>query len=418
MNRVRFLRHVEEGTSVPVFPIRLESKDDLSRMIRSIGADPRSDAFFRPKAGLLFFFIPDADFRAAAFIKQEILSRGGDAVVNRGVINATAARSDVLLFGNEGQIDSLIRKLEYLHCWGLDEIRSALERARKGAATRRWKLSLPGRRFLELGDIPLIMGIMNLTPDSFHSQSRIPEERAVERVAEMSAQGAAIIDIGAESTRPGSEPVSAEEELARLLPAIRAIRSAFPEAILSVDTYKGEVARAAIRCGVDIINDISGFGFDPDILDAVAGSEVSYILSHIRGTPKDMQRNPHYENLLREMLVFFDEKLDILAKKGVPQDRIVLDPGIGFGKRLEDNLGILRRIDAFTCFGLPLCVGHSRKGFIARSLQSDAPEDRAAGTQAVTAYCAMRSVSILRVHDIRENAATIAMIGKIREASL
>ncbi len=403
---------------MPVFPIRLESKDDLSRMIRSIGADPRSDAFFRPKAGLLFFFVPDADFRAAAFIKQELLSRGGDAVVNRGVINATTARSDVLLFGNEGQIDSLIRKLDYLHCWGLDEIRASLERAMKGAATRRWRLHLPRGRFLELGDVPLIMGIMNLTPDSFHPQSRIPGERAADRAAEMLAQGASIIDIGAESTRPGSDPISAEEELDRLLPALRAIRNAFPDAILSADTYKGKVASAAIRCGADIINDISGFGLDPDILDAVAESEAPYILSHIRGTPKDMQQNPHYDNLLREMLDFFGEKLDILAKKGVSQDRIILDPGIGFGKRLEDNLGILRRIDAFTGFGRPLCVGHSRKGFIARSLQSDAPEDRTAGTQAVTAYCAMQGVSILRVHDIRENAATIAMIGKIREASV
>lgn len=403
---------------MPVFPIRLESKDDLSRMIRSIGADPRSDAFFRPKAGLLFFFVPDADFRAAAFIKQEILSRGGDAVVNRGVINATAARSDVLLFGNEGQIDSLIRKLDYLHCWGLDEIRTSLERAMKGAATRRWRLPLSRGRFLELEDIPLVMGIMNLTPDSFHPQSRVSAERAADRAAEMLAQGASIIDIGAESTRPGSDPVSAEEELDRLLPALQAIRSAFPDAILSADTYKGKVARAAIRCGADIINDISGFGLDPDILDAVAESEAPYILSHIRGTPKDMQQNPHYDNLLREMLDFFGEKLDILAKKGVSQDRIILDPGIGFGKRLEDNLGILRRIDAFTGFGRPLCVGHSRKGFIARSLQSNAPEDRTAGTQAVTAYCTMRGVSILRVHDIRENAATIAMIGKIREASV
>ena len=403
---------------MPVFPIRLESKDDLSRMIRSIGADPRSDAFFRPKAGLLFFFVPDADFRAAAFIKQELLSRGGDAVVNRGVINATAARSDVLLFGNEGQIDSLIRKLDYLHCWGLDEIRASLERAMKGAATRRWRLPLPRGRFLELGDVPLVMGIMNLTPDSFHPQSRIPGERAAERAAEMLAQGAAIIDIGAESTRPGSDPISAEEELDRLLPALQTVRSAFPDAILSADTYKGKVARAAIRCGADIINDISGFGLDPDILDAVAESEAPYILSHIRGTPKDMQQNPHYDALLREMLDYFDQKLDILVQKGVSRDRIILDPGIGFGKRLEDNLGILRRIDAFTGFGRPLCVGHSRKGFIARSLQSDAPEDRTAGTQAVTAYCTMRGVSILRVHDIRENAATIAMIGKIREASV
>ena len=387
-------------------------------MIRSIGADPRSDAFFRPKAGLLFFFVPDADFRAAAFIKQELLSRGGDAVVNRGVINATAARSDVLLFGNEGQIDSLIRKLDFLHCWGLDEIRASLDRAMKGAAVRRWRLPLPRGRFLELGDIPLVMGIMNLTPDSFHPQSRVSAERAADRAAEMLAQGAAIIDIGAESTRPGSDPISAEEELDRLLPALQTVRSAFPDAILSADTYKGKVARAAIRCGAVIINDISGFGLDPDILDAVAESEAPYILSHIRGTPKDMQQNPHYDNLLREMLDFFGKKLDILAKKGVSQDRIVLDPGIGFGKRLEDNLGILRRIDAFTGFGRPLCVGHSRKGFIAKSLQSDAPEDRTAGTQAVTAYCAMRGVSILRVHDVRENAATIAMIGKIREASV
>jgi dihydropteroate synthase len=403
---------------VPVFSIRLDSADDLSRMIRTIGADPRSAMFFLPKAGTLFFYVPGADFRAAAFIKQEILSRGGDAVVNRGVINATVERSDVLLFGSEGQIASLLEKLKHLQCWGLDEIRTSLSDAFAGRGKRGWTLRLPGNRRLELGQTPVLMGIVNVTPDSFHPESRVSEETAVERTRDMLARGAAIIDIGAESTRPGSDPADAGEELRRLLPPLRAIRAAFPDAVLSVDTYKGIVVREAIREGADIVNDISAYGLDPEMLGAVARSGVPYVLSHIRGTPATMQNAPYYDNLLDDMLLFFEQKLAELEHAGVPRDRIILDPGIGFGKRLEDNVGILRWIEAFTRFGLPLCVGHSRKGFIAKTLKSDAPEDRLSGTLAVTAYCAMRGVSILRVHDIRENAAILAMIGKIQEASL
>ncbi|HBF68983.1 MAG TPA: dihydropteroate synthase, partial [Thermotoga sp.] len=212
----------------------------------------------------------------------------------------------------------------------------------------------PWNRKIEFGRT-MVMGIINVTPDSFFADSRKQSVlEAVETAKKMIEEGADIIDVGGMSTRPGSDPVDEEEELNRVIPVIRAIRS-ITDVPISVDTYRWRVALKALEAGADIVNDISGYQFEPDIVRVVSENNVPYVLMHIKGTPKTMQENPHYEDVVKEIKEYFTEKIEYLKEKGVNQ--IVLDPGIGFGKRYEDNLEILRRIDEFKELKLPILIG-------------------------------------------------------------
>ena len=265
-----------------IYPLNIRSSRELSAMIERIGADPRSNAYFQPKRSNRRFFVKSVDFRAAAYLKQELLARGGDAVVAKHVIDGQTARSDVLLIGTDGQLNALLQKMEAMDAWGLEDLRKGLLSALRGAALSAWTLPLPGARELRLDDCTQIMGILNLTGDSFHAASRVKSvDDLLERASAMLREGADILDVGAESTRPGSAPLSAEEETARLIPGIKALRAAFPGVILSVDTYNGKVAAAAAEAGADIVNDVGGFALDPGMLSCAAESGLPYILSHI-----------------------------------------------------------------------------------------------------------------------------------------
>jgi len=410
---------IREGVpSVIIYPIPADSRAKLLSALRSIGADLRSMAYFEPKREIHPLFVPGADFRAAAFLKQELLARGGDAVVSRGVISCEAQKSDVLLLGTPGQLRSLAEKLGALDCWGLPVIRNALKRALAGMETDSWAMPLDGGRSLHLGRKSLIMGILNLTGDSFYAGSRISDasaENIVSSAKKMIEDGASILDLGAESTRPGSLPVPEEEETMRLIPAVKAVRKELPGAVISADTCKAAVAAEAVKAGADIINDISGLGFDPALPGTVADSGALLVLSHIRGTPKDMQINPHYENTVEEILNYFEARLSMAEKAGIKMEKIILDPGLGFGKRYEDNLRILKHLDAFRIFGRPLLVGHSRKSFIGKALGLEKPEDRLEGTLGVTALCAAGGVSLVRVHDVKENHRVLSILNAVSE---
>ncbi|KAF2959226.1 dihydropteroate synthase [Thermotoga sp. 38H-to] len=268
----------------------------------------------------------------------------------------------------------------------------------------------PWNRKIEFGKT-MLMGIINVTPDSFFSGSRKQSVlEAVEAVKKMIEDGADIIDVGGMSTRPGSDPIDEEEELNRVIPVIKAIRS-ITDVPISVDTYRWRVALKALEAGADIVNDISGYQFEPDIVRVVSENNAPYVLMHIKGTPKTMQENPHYEDVVKEIKEYFSEKIEHLKEKGVSQ--IILDPGIGFGKRYEDNLEILRRIDEFKEFKLPILVGASRKSFIGITLGNVPPEERLEGTLAVTAYCTLKGVDIIRVHDVLPNKRVIRMMEAI-----
>lgn len=279
-------------------------------------------------------------------------------------------------------------------------------------------LMLPGNRKLNLGERPMIMGILNLTFDSFYPQSRIGEDREtlLQRAKKMIEDGADILDIGAESTRPGAEPLSLEEEMKRLIPGVESLRKNFPEAVISVDTYKAAVAEAAVETGADIINDISGLSFDSNMVDTIARLGVPVIIMHIKGTPKDMQKDPKYDDVVGEIKEFLEDKMALAVKSGIKREQIVLDPGLGFGKRHEDNLCILKNIREFKSLGRPILIGHSRKGTISKVLGCKGPEEALYGTLAISAYCALNGVEILRVHDVLENKQVVTMISAIQRA--
>jgi len=254
-----------------------------------------------------------------------------------------------------------------------------------------------------------VMGIINVTPDSFYENSRVQVDKVTQRALQMIQDGADILDIGGESTRPFSEPVSEEEEIKRVIPAIEATRSVDKNIPISIDTYKSRVAQKAIEAGADIINDISGGTFDKEMFYVAAQYNVPIIIMHIKGTPKDMQKNPYYKDVIEEILQFFEERIEHALKAGVKLENIILDPGIGFGKRPEDNLEILQRCEEFKVLGRPILIGASRKSVIGHVLGGVGPEERLEGTIAISVICAQKKIEFVRVHDVKENKKAILM---------
>lgn len=276
-------------------------------------------------------------------------------------------------------------------------------------------LPLPSGASLVLYKRPLVMGILNTTPDSFYPGSRVSGlGQALRAGLRMAAEGADILDLGGESTRPGSDYVDEDEEVSRILPLVKALRKE-TRIPISIDTRKASVARRALEEGADIINDISALRDDPSIIKVITEFRAPVILMHMRGTPKTMQEDPHYIEPVREI----KEELLIYVKKaeaaGVPRDQIILDPGIGFGKRLSDNLLVLKHLSEFVNSGYPVCVGLSRKSFIG-TLTGKPVEDRLAGSLGAAASSVFRGASILRVHDVAETADMVTLISAIDKA--
>lgn len=252
------------------------------------------------------------------------------------------------------------------------------------------------------------MGIINVTPDSFYDGGvYFDPARAVDRGMEIAAEGADIIDIGGESTRPGSEAIPAGEEMRRVLPVIEALREK-TQVLISVDTTKAEVAAAALAAGAGMINDISAGRFDPGMLPLAAESKAGIILMHMKGTPKTMQLHPVYEDVVEEIKSFLRERMEAAANSGIERERIIIDPGIGFGKTPDDNLVLLNKLGAFAELGRPVLVGISRKSFIGNILDLG-PEERLEGTIAAAVVSLLRGASLLRVHDIQAVKRAVIM---------
>ncbi|MDD8014825.1 MAG: dihydropteroate synthase [Acidobacteriota bacterium] len=268
-------------------------------------------------------------------------------------------------------------------------------------------LQVKGREYI-LGERTWIMGVINVTPDSFSDGGKFFEmEKAVERGLQMAEDGADILDIGGESTRPGSAPVPEEEEIRRVVPVIRALRLS-TDRLISIDTTKAGVAKAALDEGADIINDISALGFDPGMADVVGGEQAPVILVHMQGTPRTMQVAPHYQDVLGEIKDFFRRKIEEARGRGIQRDRVIIDPGIGFGKRLKDNLVLINHLNSFEDLDCPILMGVSRKHFIGKILDLPAGE-RLEGTLAAAVMCVVRGAHILRVHDVRETRRAVAV---------
>lgn len=281
-----------------------------------------------------------------------------------------------------------------------------------GVFERREHLFRAGDREIELGCRTCLMGIVNITPDSFSDGGRFFEaSAAIDRCLELQSQGAAIVDLGAESSRPGAEPVSMETELKRLLPVLKAIRPHL-HVMISVDTCKSGVAREVLEAGADIINDISALRFDPAMAEVVSEYRAGLVLMHMRGTPATMQQLPPSPNILAEIRQDLQIAVDRAHHAGIARDRLVLDPGIGFGKTAEDNLKIVNRLDTFAGFQLPIMVGTSRKSFIGKILDRP-PDERLIGTIASSVAAIMRGAHIIRVHDVVELKQAVAIVDSI-----
>jgi dihydropteroate synthase len=262
-----------------------------------------------------------------------------------------------------------------------------------------------------IGPAPfLLAGIVNVTPDSFYDGGmHCSCSSAVDWGLRLHAEGAHVLDIGGESTRPGAAYVSCEEEISRVLPVVQGLLGRNPALLISVDTYKAEVARRALDAGAVIVNDISGFSFDPELKDVVVQYKPGYVLMHTPTRPEAMQNNPCYDDVVGEILEYFEKKMALLVKAGLPENRIVLDPGIGFGKSLAHNLTILQHIDRFNSLGRPVYMGLSNKS-LWEKLLGLSPEDRGGATQVATALLAARGVCIHRVHDVATTVQTLRIV--------
>lgn len=260
--------------------------------------------------------------------------------------------------------------------------------------------------------VPTLMGVLNVTPDSFSDGGdHWDPDNAASRARDLIQGGAAIIDVGGESTRPGAPPVSADEETHRVVPVIAAIRQTHPTIEISVDTTKPDVAEAAVRAGANMINDVSGLQVSENLADIAARSGARLVISHMRGTPRTMQEpeNLIYDDLLGEIRSFLQEAMDKAVAKGVPRENLLVDPGIGFSKTAEQNLVILNRIDFLRPLNTPILVGPSRKSFIGKFLDEPEPKNRLWGTAGVVAWLTTKNIDVIRVHDVKEMAQVVRM---------
>ena len=358
--------------------------------------------------------IQDIRTIVANIIKQEMLSLGGDAAVAKGALDLSVDRCNVVLVGNMKQFKMLAPKikaqpfsLKYLG----DEILDIIKKYNKDS----YSLVSKGKIIELKNEKTYIMGILNVTPDSFSDGGEfLDKDKALSQVDKMINDGADFIDIGGESTRPGSLKVSSEEELKRVIPVISEVKKRFPDVLISVDTYKSEVADEAVNAGADIVNDISGLKFDENMAKIVVKYNVPVVLMHIKGTPENMQKNPQYDNLLNEIFDYFRESINILREDGGNIENIIIDPGIGFGKTFENNLEIIQRIGEFKSFGVPVLVGASRKSFIGAILDKENPKDRIIGSLGVAAISAYNGAKILRVHDVKETFEILKITDAIK----
>ncbi len=384
------------------YPLRLISGRDRETLARSFvaaGVDPHGASIIARKADILVIRVDEVPAPAANIIKQQLLSLGGDAAVHRGAIKGGPDRSSVYLVADRTRMAQVPGKLAE-QPFGLGELGAAVERLAARVERLPASLHLPAGT-LDLAGGPVVMGVLNVTPDSFSDGGAyIDPGRAAERAQAMAAEGAGIIDIGGESTRPGAAGVPEEEEIARVRPVLERLGGRITVPV-SIDTRRSSVARVALDLGASIINDVTGLAGDPEMAGIAARSGAAVVVMHMQGTPETMQREPHYEDVTGEVLSWLETRTEELAAAGVRRDAIIVDPGIGFGKRLGHNLALLAEIGDFRGLGLPVMVGCSRKSFIG-ALTGRGTDERLPGGLAALGRCLAGGVSVLRVHDVRE----------------
>ena len=386
------------------------NKEMLGNALASINVHPESIPIFEHKAEIIPFKLLQVRTPAANILKQEMLAAGGDAAVPVGAVINAERYVDILRLGTKKHYKLLLKKLEQMTYFGLKQIAEEISAA---LGENKVFTTLADGRVLTY-DKMCVMGILNITPDSFYAGSRVPMlDSVIERAGKMLADGADILDIGGESTRPGSDSVDGGEERRRVLPVIEALRKAYPDAVLSVDTYRADTAEAALFAGADIINDISAMEADSAMLSVAVRTKAPIILMHMRGTPKNMQQNCQYSNVVEEVAAYLAQRAQLLREQGVGADKIILDPGIGFAKDVEQNLLLMRDLHSLTSFGYPVLLAASRKSTIGAVLGGVPAEERLEGTVATSLQAVYAGAHMIRVHDVKENLRAVRMLEAI-----
>ncbi|MBR4532463.1 dihydropteroate synthase [bacterium] len=394
-----------------VFPFNVQDEEYASLM-KKIGVSAAGTAIMRGRFSIKTFMVSDISTPAANVVKQEVLSLGGEAAVPAHAVNCSNPKSDFVFSLRSDKISEFAARMK-AQCWKLPQVADFIEKF-VGSQKPWFSFSHPGIDTTR----PNIMGILNVTPDSFSDGGSWTDiDAALKHVSEMVENGADIIDVGGESTRPGSDPVDAETEKKRVVPVISEIKKQFPKAVISIDTVKSSVAEAAVNAGAEIINDVSGLTFDPEMASVCAGAGKPVVIGHIKGSPKDMQENPVYGNLFGEMLDFFNRSKEMLLSKGLSESKIIIDPGIGFGKTLEHNLAIIKHLEVFFSCLDPVAVGFSRKSVIGAICGRKNPLERLAGTVALDTIALEKGAAVIRVHDVKEAKDTLEIFNALKEPS-
>ena len=390
------------------------SAPEAADILKRIDVDPYGIEAMLPKMVNMNIHIQGLPCKVANIIKQEMLAIGGDAAVARGAVACSIEKTDLILIGTLKQIRRFIEKISF-QPFGLKLLAESLDTLLDNLLAEHWTLKTSRRKMI-LGDRTRIMGILNVTPDSFSDGGRFDSpEKAVECAFQLVEDGADILDIGGESTRPGAEPVSLEEELRRTIPVIQGLSGKINIPI-SIDTTKAVIAREAVAAGAEIINDISAMRFDEQMPTVIASSGAAVVFMHMRGVPQTMQKGDlHYALLQGEMIDFFRERLNTALLAGILPEQVIIDPGIGFGKTRSDNLKLLKYLPEFNVLGRPILTGPSRKSFLGQEGRGGAV-DRLEETAAAVTAAIMNGSQVVRVHDVKAMKRVVAVADAIVRA--
>src|SRR4030043_1379154 len=392
--------------------LHITNASEAIHQMKRVGVDSTGIKLMEGKSLHFNLMVEGIDPRAANLLKQEMLSLGGDVAVDGRGLDCSTRQIDALLMGTQKHFEKLILKLErYPDLQSLGQsIKETIRNISKIQYTLRCR-----KKTLTLGKRTLLMGVLNVTPDSFSDGGLFfDKEKAIAHGIRMVEEGADVIDIGGESTRPGSKPLELEEELRRIIPVIESLAKEV-DVPISIDTYKSTGAQRAIEAGAEMINDISGLHFDPGLAQVAAKEDAPLVLMHIRGTPETMQKDVHYDSLFSEILQYLKDSIQRAESAGLDPRQIIIDPGIGFGKTVKDNLLIIKNLHEFRILGKPILLGTSRKSFIGKILNTEV-EDRLEGTLSSIAIGVLNGAHIIRSHDVHQAKKAITVADAIRLA--
>ncbi|TKJ30866.1 MAG: dihydropteroate synthase [Chloroflexi bacterium B3_Chlor] len=401
--------------------LNLDTPAKIQAEMDKIGASAPGIEIMTPKASLRAIKLEGLNFAASNILKQEMLSRGGETVASRVVYSAKQSDSDVLLLGTLRHYQDLVRKLHMQPFKSLRAIATEVEQALARYAGEELQPLVVADRTFNWGERTYVMGVVNVTPDSFSGDGLGRDaEGALAQAERMIEEGADLIDVGGESTRPGSEPVGSEEELRRVIPVIEGLvqRTSVP---ISIDTYKGQVAEEALVAGAHLVNDVWGLRLDPSLAEVVGRHRVPVVVMHNRSRPKDAAQTERlggrylgveYKDLMGDIIWELRESMALALEAGVEREKIIVDPGIGFGKTLEQNLQLVAELSELKVLGRPVLLGPSRKSFIGYTLDLP-PEERMEGTTAAVAIGIANGADIVRVHDVKEMVRVTRMTDAI-----